>query len=405
MKWVYMAWLNLGRNGRRTVASLMLTAVAVLGLMNSNGFADYTLNALRDASIREHGHLVLSHARYFQQQQDVPMQWGLADYQPLQQRLRQDQGVAQVYASVAFDGLISNGETSTIFIGDGIEIGAQEPLRLQSSLSMGQLLSTQNDSTADPQVLLGEGLARNLGAQPGDYLTLLSTTTQGALNALDVQVVGIINTGVPEMDSRLVITELAYAQELLLTNKASKLAVHLQADWLEDSYFAQISREFPELGVSSWQEHAHYYHNVAGLYERIFGVLGLILMMMVVFAIFNTASMSVLERTREIGTLAAMGTKRREILWLLLLEAAFLAAIGAAIGLALAALVSQGLNWAQIPMPPAPGQSDSYPLLSYWSLATAVQTTLTLMVLAMLAAFIASWNTLRKPIVEALNHV
>lgn len=404
MKWFYLAWLNLGRNRRRTLASLVLTAVAVLALMSSKGFADYTLDALRQASIREHGHLVISHQHYFNQQEQQPLEWGLENHQQLQQQLLAKPEVEQVLASVRFDGLISNGEKSTIFLAEGIELAAQQLQGLQASLRQGQLLS-QIDAQADPQVLLGQSLAHNLGVEVGDYLTLLSTTTSGALNALDVQLVGLVNTGIPDVDSRLVLTELSAAQELLLTDKVSKLAVYLSHELLQQSSQQQWQALWPELQIGGWQDHAHYYHNVAGLYERLFGVLGLILMMMVVFAIFNTASMSVMERTREIGTLAAMGTKKREILWLLLLEAGFLAALGALIGLALAAMLSQGLHWAQIPMPPAPGQSDSYPLLSHWSFSTALETSLMLIILAMLAALIASWNTLKKPIVEALNHV
>ena len=77
-------------------------------------------------------------------------------------------------------------------------------------------------------VMLGEGLARSLKATPGSSLTLLASTTEGALNALDVTVKGVFASGVAEVDKRLLYTDLATAQKLLVTNRVSSLGVFLR---------------------------------------------------------------------------------------------------------------------------------------------------------------------------------
>lgn len=404
MNWFILAWLNLGRNRRRTLASLVLTAMAVVGIMNTSGFALYTLDSLRDFSMRSQGHVVLSHARFFSHEEESPLQYGLEDHQGLKASLEADPGIQQALASLSFSGLISNGDKSTIYLGQGIEPEAMALNGLASGIQAGQSFTLNPDPMADPEIILGSGLAASLGASPGSLLTLLATTGDGVLNALDVQVVAVVSSGTPEIDARLVLTPLYAAQELLMTDKVSQLGVYLNNSNQDQQYYQLLRQQYPTLGVTSWETLAHYYSNVRDLYSRIFGVLGGILLIMVAFAIFNTASMSVLERTNEIGTLSALGTYRGEVLLLLLLEAALLALAGGVIGLLISGAMSLGLNLADIPMPPAPGQTETYPLKAYWSPVIALSTLAAVALMAMAAALLASLKTLRKPIVEALQH-
>ena len=150
--------------------------------------------------------------------------------------------------------------------------------------------------------MLGEGLARSLKATPGSSLTLLASTTEGAMNALDVRVKGIFSTGVPDIDKRLVYTDIATAQKLLVTQRVSSLGIFL--DRMESTGPAQqrLAAQFPQLTVQSWMDQAFFYRSVRALYNRIFGALGLIIGLIVVFVVTNAMAMAIIERTREIGT-------------------------------------------------------------------------------------------------------
>jgi|AntRauTorckE6833_2_1112554.scaffolds.fasta_scaffold18981_3 putative ABC transport system permease protein len=405
MKWLYLAWKNLGRNRRRTLATLLLTAVAVLGIMALSGFALYTYESLKEASMRKEGQVILSHPEYFQREENAPMELGLDRVQQLQQALQADPGIDTTLAQINFDGLVSNGEKSTIFMGQGVE---PESFRRQGpgvDLKQGRWLTPELSPQALPEVLLGQRLAASLKVQPGDGLTLLGTTTDGVLNALDVSVRGIISTGIPELDARLLKVHLQSAQELLATDQVSQLGVYLQHPHQDESYYQKIRDQYPELGVTPWHERATFYQSVRNLYNRIFGVMGVILLVMVGFAIFNTASMSVMERTRELGTLAALGTRRREILGLFVQEALLIGLLGSLLGLLLAGGLSLGLYWVDVQMPPPPGQTEGYPLYIYWSPWMAGITSLAVVLFAVLAAGLATLKGINKPIVEALNHV
>lgn len=405
MKWLLLAWKNLGRNRRRTLATLLLTAVAVLGMMTLSGFALYTYESLKEASMRQEGQVILSHPEYFQREENLTLELGLADVQTLQADLQRDAGIRRTVARINFEGLISNGEKSTIFMGQGVEPEVFQLQGSQMQLQQGSLLSLQQNPEAFSEVLLGKRLAESLNAVPGTGLTLLGTTAEGVLNALDVDVRGIISTGIPELDARLVLVHLDSAQQLLVTDKVSQLGVYLQ-DFSEDQwYFQELQQRYQALGVTSWEDRAVFYQSVRNLYNRIFGVMSVILLVMVVFAIFNTASMSVMERTREIGTLAAMGTRQREILGLFVLEAGLIGLLGSLLGLLLAGALSFSLYQGEVMMPPPPGQTEGYPLYVYWSAQLALLSSLSVTLLAVVSSALATFRGVRKPVVEALNHV
>lgn len=405
MKWLVMAWNNLGRNRRRTLATLLLTAIGVAGIMTTSGFAFYTYQSLQEFSMRDKGHVILTHDRFYSEQEDYPLQYGVANAAALQQDLLRDRGVRTTLATVEFSGLITNGDKSTIFLGEGIEPELFQVRGPTMNLVEGRLFGAgEADAGTDAQALLGKSLASNLKVGVGDGLTLLSTTVDGALNAIDIQVRGIISTGIPEVDSRLAMTLIGDAQRLLNSDKVTRLGVYLEDGDQADAYQQRLKQAYPDLAVTPWHEKAFFYKSVRNLYNRIFGVMGVVILAMVGFAIFNTASMSVMERTREIGALAAMGTRRREILRLFLMEAGLIGLLGSLVGLVLAGLLSIGLMVFEVQMPPPPGQTEGYPLAVYWSLQMAWISSALVVALALLASGFATLKGVRKPIVEALNY-
>jgi putative ABC transport system permease protein len=236
-------------------------------------------------------------------------------------------------------------------------------------------------------------------------LTLLSTTTSGSLNALDVKVRGTVTVGVPEMDKRLVYTDIATAQKLLLTDKVSTLSVYLRDTNLTDEMAAVVAARAPGHAFQTWRDQAFYYVAVRGLYNRIFGLLGVVIITMVLFAVYNTLAMSVVERTREIGTLRALGTLPSQIRRIFALEGLVIGSAGTVIGMLFAAGVSLFFLFADIQMPPPPGRSTGYPLNVNFSLPLYQWTGLIIVLLSVAAAWLVSRKAAAKPIVEALAHV
>ncbi len=405
MKWLRFALRNVWRNQRRAAVTVIITAVGVAGILVAGGFAFYTYDSLKEMAARDHGHIVLAHHDYFDKQEEKPMEFGLRDYPRFRKQLLRDDKVRAVLPTLAFTGLISNGDKSTVFVGKGI---AQGEFRVKGpflKIIEGSSLSSRQQADADPQIMIGVGLARALNARPGDSLTLLSNTVEGSLNAVDVVVQGVINSGVPETDKRLMLIPIEQAQALLQTDKVSSLSVYLYDTADTSAMAAKLGERYPEMALQTWRDTAFYYEAVRSLYNRIFGLLGAVILLMVLFAVTNTLSMTVVERTREIGALRAMGTLPREIVRNFVLEALVMGVAGVVIGMMIAASVSAFFYLTDFQMPPPPARSQGYPLVIYIHPPLYLATAFSVLALSLAAAWFVARKSARKPIVEALAHV
>jgi len=402
LKWLTFAWQNTLRNRRRSLVTIAIAALGTAAILLAGGFALFTYQALAQAAARSTGHLIVAAPEQFTKDEDTPLQHGLDNADALKAALLADPAVRQVLPRVAFSGLISNGDKSTVMLATGVEPDAEFAVKGPFlNVTAGHVLAS---GTTDAEVMLGEGLAKSMKAAAGSSLTLLASTTDGALNAIDVRVKGVFSTGVPDIDKRLVYTDIATAQKLLNTKRVSTLGVFL--DRMEATGPAQrrVAAANPTLTVQTWLDQAFFYQSVRGLYNRIFGALGLIIGVIVVFVVTNAMAMAIIERTREIGTLRALGTLPSQLLRTLALEGMVLGGIGAACGAALAFGVSMLLYVVPVQMPPPPGSTRSYPLNVEIDPALYAVTVLAMVLLAMLASAWIARRTVHTPIVDALAH-
>ncbi|WP_342118074.1 ABC transporter permease [Pseudoduganella sp. OTU4001] len=407
-KWLSLACRNAMRNRRRSLVTLAIAATGTAAALLGGGFALYTYESLAQASARDTGHLVLAAPGQFEGNDNVPLEHGLPGRAELTRELMAHQSVTRVLPRLQFSGLISNGDKSEIFLGTGVD--ARQEFLVKGpfmKIEDGKLLDADGAGTGPgPGIVLGKGLARILNAKPGSSLTLMSTTTAGSLNAIDVTVTGIVSSGIADIDKRLAMVELGTAQELLVTDKVSHLSVYL--DELEHSDAvgaAWRDRYAGRLEVRTWLDQAIFYQSVKSLYDRIFGFLGVIVLVIVLFAISNTLSMAVLERIREIGTLRAMGTTPGEVTRLFTLEGLVLGGGGAALGMAVAGGVALSLLVFGIQMPPPPGRTSGYPLVVAVSPAMYAAAACAVTLLAALASLLVSRKAANQSVVEALAHV
>jgi putative ABC transport system permease protein len=402
LRWLHFALQNTLRNRRRSLVTVAIAALGTAAILIAGGFALATYQALAQAAARSTGHLIVARPAQLTQDEDTPLQHGLDDADALRTTLLADPAVRHVLPRVEFSGLISNGEKSTVMMASGVdpdgEFGVKGPFL---TMTAGAVLE---GGTPRAEVMLGSGLARSLKAQPGTGLTLLASTTDGALNALDVTVKGVFSTGVPEIDKRLVYTDVGTAQKLLNTPRVSSLGIFL--DHMEATGPAQqrLGAAHPELTVQTWVDQAFFYRSVRELYNRIFGALGLIIGLIVVFVVTNAMAMAIIERTREIGTLRALGTLPGQLLRTLALEGMVLGGAGALAGALLALGVSIALYVFPVQMPPPPWRSVGYPLTVAIDPLIYVVTLVAMVLLAMLASALIARKTVHLPIVDALAH-
>jgi putative ABC transport system permease protein len=151
-------------------------------------------------------------------------------------------------------------------------------------------------------------------------------------------------------------------------------------------------------------DQAFFYKAVRALYNRIFGALGLIIGVIVVFVVTNAMAMAIIERTREIGTLRALGTLPGQLMRTLALEGMVLGGVGALVGAMVAAALSLLLYVVRIDMPPPPGRSLGYPLYVNMDPLLYLMTFVGMVSLTMLASAWVARKTVNMPVVDALAH-
>src|SRR5205085_2883657 len=219
-----LALRNVFRNRRRSAITLVVIVFGAVGLILFGGYKARTFVGLRESTIRNGvGHLQIYKRGFAHAEAQKPLQFGLDNPDELRRAVERDPRVSMTTAQVTLMGLVSNGEKSETFMATAVEPEKDRQMAAQRITAGSDLPSNEPDA-----VILGRGLAASMHAKPGDYLTLMSTTTTGSLNAIDVRVAGMFMSGIKEYDDRAVKTPPAGAQTLPHTKKIERLIVMLR---------------------------------------------------------------------------------------------------------------------------------------------------------------------------------
>ena len=405
-----LGFRSLFRQKRRTLITLTVIMFGIGCLLLTTGHSVFILWGLRESMIHsETGHLQVFNRDFLEKEEDTILQYGLDDAASLRQRLEETDHVQLVQARIELMGLISNGEKSVACLGTGVEPGREKTLRelFGNSGTMYDSLIVHRD---DLEIaVLGVGLARSLNARVGDWLTMMSTTADGALNAVDVKVVDTFDGGMAEYNERAIILPLKTAQILLNTPKVKKLLVTLdrteRTTEMKDRIKEMAEIEGYRLGIREWHEAAAYYKQVKQFYQQVTGFMSIVLFIIVFFSVSNTVVMSIIERTTEIGTLLSMGTSRWQTLKMFFFEGLFLGIAGAVLSAVFALGLAQFINAFDILLPPPPGFTDGYPLGIRSQAGDVVQIGLFTVLIAVLSSLGATFRVTRMKIVDALGHI
>jgi putative ABC transport system permease protein len=399
---VTLAARNIGRNKGRSGLSLAAIACGVAGLILSGGFVHDLISQLGEAVIHSQtGHIQIAKAGYFDVGSRSPANYLLERAQVRRVGAEDVRHVKLVAQRLAFSGLVNNGRSSYPIVGEGVEPDNEAAIGTYMVLVDGRGLSAKDPYGA----LVGAGVARAMNLRPGSPISLVAPTVDGAMNTVDLQVVGTFQTYSKDYDDRVVRVSLGTAQELLNTQGVNVLALLLE-DTRQTARVARALRSRVEplgLEVKTWDELNDFYWKTVALYDRQFGVLRLVVLIMVMLAVTGAINMGVLERTGEFGTMKALGNKRWDVVRLVVLEAGLMGLLGALIGLALGA----GLGWLVsrigIPMPPPPNSNLGY--LAHIRLVPLVLAGAFLVgaIATVLASLPAAFRVSRLPIIEALR--
>ena len=407
-KFLLLAFRNVFRNRRRTLMTLLMVGGGVAGLLLVGGFFAFMFHGLRESTIRNGlGHIQIFTAEHFTRDEVHVLDTGIANWPQVEQRVRSVDHVRGVAPRIEFYGMLSNGVKSSVFMGSAVNPRTEREMGFNPNIVSGRDLSPNSDG--EVEALIGAGVARSMSVKVGEGLTILAVTADGALNGLDVQIVGIVNTGVKDIDERYLRISLPSAQRLLQSDRVTNVVVGLDRTENTDAVAAALMPRLQGLSqqmtMRKWIDLAAYYKQVRTLFSGIFVFLGVIVFFMVLMASVNTLLMAMFERTREIGTMLAMGTPRRWIVALFMLEAALTGLLGAAVGLIGGNLMGMALNASGLQLPPPPGSTFNLPFRVLHVPELMVGVSIMIMVSLALASILPAIRASRLQIAEALAHV
>ncbi|MGO8916736.1 MAG: ABC transporter permease [Stellaceae bacterium] len=460
---------NILRNGRRSAVTGLAVAVGAMALLVFGAFQGYIFAGYQTGVVQRVGHLTVFRNGYFLYGAGNPAAYGIDDYKAVMQAIGEDPVlkplVGVMTPTLSLFGIAGNfqgeNDAAKTFFGVGIvpsdrermlqwdEYGASRPYHPDSRIA-------DDDETRG---LIGVGLARILNlcadlkiadcppapaAKPrqevaadapakedfsdlagkdvtgnGDpnahlpRIDLLAATAGGAPNVVSLYIGGAESQGVKDLDDNYIGMHLTLAQQLLYGRGEHKVTgIELQLHRSEDmaAARARLAAVFKEKGldleVRDFAERTPLYAQTLNFFHAIFLFIAVIMGVIVLFAVVNTMTMTVMERTNEIGTTRAMGVRRSGIRRQFLIEGWLLGAIGATGGLVLAVIIAILVNRAGLTWTP-PGNASPVPfrLYLFTDRALIVGTWLGLVIVATIAALIPANRAAKLQVVDALRHV
>lgn len=399
--WLRLPLRSLVRNRRRTGLSLGIIALGTALSFVVGGFFGSSSEVIKETTVAEYGNLQIATQALWNGESGAATLIPEERVTRLRALLEREPEVASSSAQLSFSGLAVVGRASRVVKGTALVPG-NATLDYNDLVAEGRgLLPTDRG-----HMLVGRTLADELSLKVGDAITLTATTLDGAYNVSPVEVVGIYRFTSSEFELRQVFVPLEFGQALLNTQGVDKLVVRLSDIKATDGVAASLRRALQKEGLAlvprTWDDLAGFYRQLKGLFDLLATFITLVVGVLVFVIILQVLTMSFLERTREVGTIRALGTRRSEVFRFFLVEGALLGLLGGGAGLILGGLLGLGFNALGVAWQP-PGAVADVTLTVALTLRQAGSSFLAAILATVLSALYPALRTSRIRVVEALR--
>lgn len=415
MNWFKIGLRNLLKNKRRSAFTVGAIAMGFAAVNIFGGFTEYMFRGLHDSFIYAHGngHLTVFKKGFLDEGVIFPHRYQLTTGQTARVRAvcHAVHDVLLCDEELHLSGLISNGRVSTIFVGAGRGPDAVQAIQEEAESSIGRLKLYEGRPLSDQEsygIGVSRGLAERLGLKRGDSVILMATTLDGQMNALDGEVFQIFDAPIEVLNNKMVYMTTHYARSLMDTDTSDRMTLLLRKDASLRKTMARLRNIFDREGlpveIKTWEEMRVSYIRIRDMFRVIFAFVFVVVFLIVVLSVVNTVSMTVLERTREIGTLRAMGLRRRGVAVMFAAESALLGVLGSAAGVLITVAVWAVIQWLEPTWIP-----PNIPKRVPWEIMLVPgylgATFIGLIVLSILAAVVPARRAARMAIIDALGHI
>ncbi len=351
-----IALRNVLRNRRRTLLTLAAitlgvgAAVLIRGLLN--GLQRSMLLTTVEAQT---GALQVHRTGYLANVLSAPLALDFALDEALLQKVHAVPGVKAVAPRLQFAGSL------TVTPSDGSEAPealffsatAVDPAQEATVCPQRSRMFSKGAQFDDGHLLVGEALASSLQAKLGDEVVLLAPDRDGALSGELSHIGGQLRALMPG-EPKVALVPLSLAQRLLrMEGRATELVVSVEQLDRAGEVAEQMQRALgPDFEVHTWERVASERRAAMDRQDVLAGIISAIFVLLMLLGVANTMLMSVLERTREIGTMMSVGVRRGSVMVLFLAEALVIGVLGGSSGLAVGAAITGWLGRRGLMMTP-----------------------------------------------------
>jgi ABC-type lipoprotein release transport system permease subunit len=403
-----LSWRNIWRHRRRTIIIVAAKGLALSLMMFYDGLMDGFNQAIYGNAIRVLGGNIQVHAAGYREKIDTNPLLPLPNDTAVVKTALSDPQVVAAARRITTGGLATNHEGAFPMTIIGIDPVAEAPISLIASHISGGRFLTANDQDS---VVIGKGLADVMGLNVGDRFTLVGSDIHKQNRQRTMTVVGIYNIGLPTNEKNTLYISLGEAQSLYgLPGQSTEVDITLKKLGQENGVVAVLAPALPGYEVESWEKNYPELTSAVDQKNAVLNVFSVIITVIAGIGILNLLLMAVYERTREIGLLGAMGLKPRQIALLFILEGTMIGLVGVVSGIALGLVLNGGFGFVGMDMSSYSSVTEYMALISgkvypTLGLGNLVWRSLTIIIIATLAAWIPATEAARREPAEALHFV
>lgn len=325
---IQMAWRNIWRNKTRSVVIITSVALGLLAGVFVMGLYEGIMRSRLQILINtEVSHIQIHHSKF---KNDYEAIWIL----PHPDRFVEEIGSLKEVAVVATRS-VANGMLMTTSGSAGIQINGVDP-KIENDLSRLSSKLIEGDGFTEAkknQILIGKKLADKMKVKLGSKLVLTFNDKYNTIVSAAFRVAGIYRSENSSLDERNVFVKVNDFNRLLnMLDECHEVAILLKDDRFVNSVTNFLRYKYPGLLIETWKElspETKLMLDASDSYALIFIV---IIMLALMFGVINTMLMAILERTREIGMLVALGMNKLKLFLLVLCETTLLTLTGVPLG-------------------------------------------------------------------------
>lgn len=434
-----IAFRNVRKNWRHSLSALLSLSASFVSLVLFDGYID-DLKQMYEDSFRHRsmlGDLIIEkpeiHTKaglaepwvysLFEHEQDAIENF-LTDKKDL---------VSNRVRFLNFQGMVTNGNQSAILMGRGFDVTSGEAVRGENWSWNATLGKPLHKAEGGFSGMLGQGLSRKLGCNwdyshkiysfsggyeakerafecPTNDLQISVMTAEGQLNAIDVNIVGLMDAGYRDIDDRYFVTSLETAQALLNTKNVTMMSVELKNSGDKDKFINLFNEKFatqhPNIKIMTWLEHpiGQTYIKTLDLMSIFRNFVVVVILIISTLSVVNTLIKIIKERSREIGTLRSLGFKAKQVGRMFIYETFLLSVLGTFLGLIASLILTFFLNSLHIRYK-AGLLSEPVLFKINYTVYGYLNAFSILVFVSFLACLYSTRHELNKKIIENLNHV